>query len=80
MLNKLIEQIAAEFSVQYGLLGLLLIFFAYLVFHLLTKILQDKDKQIEKLSDENREYRERFTDLLDKKFNFKPRASVEEPE
>lgn len=71
MFNKLIEKIAEEFTLEYGILGLVLIFLAYLVFHLTTKILTDKDKQIDNLASENKEYRERFTNLLDKQFNFK---------
>ena len=72
MLNKLFEKIAQEFTLEYGILGLILIFLAYLVYHLTTKILEDKDKQIDNLASENKEYRERFTSLLDKQFNFKP--------
>lgn len=72
MLNKLFEKIAQEFTLEYGILGLILIFLAYLVYHLTTKILADKDKQIDSLASENKEYRERFTNLLDKQFNFKP--------
>ncbi len=72
MLNKLFEKIAQEFTLEYGILGLILIFLAYLVYHLTTKILADKDKQIDNLASENKEYRERFTNLLDKQFNFKP--------
>lgn len=71
MIEKLFEKIAAEFTLEYGILGLVLIFLAYLVFHLTTKILTDKDKQIDNLSSENKEYRERFTSLLDKQFDFK---------
>ena len=72
MLNKLFEKIAQEFTLEYGILGLILIFLAYLVYHLTTKILEDKDKQIDNLASENKEYWERFTNLLDKQFNFKP--------
>ena len=72
MLDKLFEKIAQEFTLQYGVLGLVLIFLAYLVYLLTIRILDGKDKQIEHLSGENKEYRERFTKLLDKQFNFGP--------
>lgn len=75
MLNKLFEKIAQEFTLEYGILGLVLIFLAYLVYHLTTKILDDKDKQIDHLAGENKEYRERFTKLLDKQFNFGSKES-----
>lgn len=78
MLNKLLEKIAHEFSVEYGILGLILILLSYLVYYLTTKILEDKDKQIDSLAEENKEYRERFTNLLDKQFNFKPRERTSE--
>lgn len=77
MIDKLFEKIAAEFTLQYGLLGLLLIFMAYLVFHLTNKILEGKDKQIDHLTTENKEYRERFTKILDKQFKFGPSENVE---
>ena len=76
MLNKLLEKIAHEFSVEYGILGLILILLAYLVYYLTTKILEDKDKQIDSLAEENKEYRERFTKLLDKQFNFRAREKT----
>ena len=71
MIEKLFEKIATEFTLEYGILGLVLIFLAYLVYYLTTKILTDKDKQIDNLASENKEYRERFTSLLDKQFDFK---------
>lgn len=70
MLDKLFEKIAQEFTLEYGILGLAFIGLAYLVYLLTLRILGDKDKQIEHLSGENKEYRERFTKLLDKQFNF----------
>lgn len=70
MLDKIIEKLAQEFTLEYGILGLAFIGLAYLVYLLTMRILGDKDKQIEHLSDENKEYRERFTKLLDKQFNF----------
>ena len=76
MFNKLLEKLAEEFTLEYGILGLILIALAYLVFNLTTKILTDKDKQIDNLASENKEYRERFTNLLDKQFNFKPKEKT----
>jgi len=70
MLEKIIEKLAQEFTLEYGILGLAFVALAYIVYQLTMRILGDKDKQIEDLSTENKEYRERFTKLLDKQFNF----------
>ncbi|MDR9468882.1 hypothetical protein [Marinospirillum sp.] len=44
----------------------------YAVFRLYLGRLNDRQKEIDRLAAENREYRERFLDLLDKKFDYKP--------
>lgn len=75
MLDKLFGKLAEEFTLHFGIVGLVLIFLAYLVYYLTSKILADKDKQIDHLAAENKEYRERFTDLLDKQFNFKAKEN-----
>ena len=77
MLDNLIGKIAEEFTLQYGILGLILVLLSYVVYMLTMRILGDKDKQIEHLADENREYRERFTNLLDKQFNFGAKEKAE---
>ena len=70
MIDTFFERLADGFTSEYGILGLVLIFFAYLTYMLINRILDGKDKQIEHLADENKEYRERFTQLIDKKFSF----------
>lgn len=77
MFKEITEKLVQEFTLNYGILGLVLIALSYLVYQLTMRILSDKDKQISELSNENKEYRERFTKLLDKQFNFEAKEKTD---
>ncbi len=68
MISDLFKSLAEEFTLNFGVLGLVTAVLLFMVYQLVTKSLSDKDRQIERLADENREYRERFTQLLDRHF------------
>lgn len=57
--------------------GLFVIFFfiAHIWVHLLHKgRLKDRQNEIDRLAQDNREYRERFLSLMDQKFSYSPQS------
>ncbi|RMF27007.1 MAG: hypothetical protein D6765_08100 [Bacteroidetes bacterium] len=74
MSTDFFQSLAELFTQHFGILGLIIVILLFVVYQLLTKSLSDKDRQIERLADENREYRERFTQLLDRHFRLGSRG------
>lgn len=58
-------------GVYKGLLVIILIGSQYWIYRLYSDRLEDRQKEIDRLAQENRQYRERFLALLDKKFKYK---------
>lgn len=69
-MNELIQNVTQELTVKFGIAGSLIITLCWLVRYLVKKILEDKDTQIKALQEENKDYRDKFVNLIDKQFNF----------
>lgn len=70
MWESLISYLAKELTIKFGFASVIIITLCWLVRYLAKKILEDKDKQITLLSEENKKYKEMFMEMLDKQFNF----------
>ncbi len=79
MFETLLKSIGSELSVKFGVAGTVIILLGWLVKFLFNKLIADKDSQIKLLSEENKEYRERFMAIMDKQFNFVPEKDGEKP-
>ena len=60
-----------------ALLSVIVLGMHYAVYRLYLGRLNDRQKEIDKLAAENREYRERFLALLDKEFGYQPARPTE---
>lgn len=69
-----------DFLVQFGWIkGTLTIFFwlaHYWIYHLYNARLNDRQKEIDRLAGDNREYRERLLAIFDKQFEYKEKNST----
>lgn len=64
--SSLLKPIFESVTSKFGISGIVILGLTWLTYQLVTKIIADKDAQIKLLADENKEYRERFTMLLDR--------------
>ena len=48
----------------------------FYIFKLYKQVLKDRQKEIDRLAEENHQYRDRFIKLLDNKFNYKTENDI----
>ncbi len=71
LINAFISAIKAGVSVKEALLAIVILLLHYHIFSQYKGRLSDRQKEIDRLAAENRQYRERFIVLMDKNFGIK---------
>lgn len=77
MFESLLSSAAKELTLKFGIAGIVICLMGWLIAYLIKKLLADKDALIKSLTEENKEYRDKFIVLMDKHFNFVPEKEGE---